>query len=135
MAFPEPADQYLRTFTWNKVKYRADKPLVELIDSLQKVGVATAGMDLLLKSFLQELVSIDNDVKSKFSQYNTVKTNLSTLQRRQTCVLEPIIGELKNNTDLRKWEPIYEVSNSGRRPFAVDSRLRISRNTPHCCSE
>lgn len=34
----EPADQYLRTFTWNKVKYRSDKPLAELIDSLQKVG-------------------------------------------------------------------------------------------------
>jgi len=63
----KPADQYLRTFTWNKVKYRADKPLAELIDSLQK-----------------ELVSIDNDVKNKFSQYNTVKTNLTTLQRRQT---------------------------------------------------
>ena len=35
--FVEPADQYLRSFTWNKVKYRADKPLAELIDSLQKV--------------------------------------------------------------------------------------------------
>lgn len=102
MAFPEPADQYLRTFTWNKVKYRADKPLAELIDSLQKVGIAAARMDLLLKSCLQELGSIDNDVKSKFSQYNTVKTNLSTLQRRQTCVPEPRIGELKNNTDLQK---------------------------------
>lgn len=33
----EPADQYLRTFNWNKVKYRTDKPLVELITSLQKV--------------------------------------------------------------------------------------------------
>lgn len=33
----EPADHYLRTFNWNKVKYRADKPLAELIDSLQKV--------------------------------------------------------------------------------------------------
>lgn len=63
----KPADQYLRTFTWNKVKYRADKPLAELIDSLQK-----------------ELASIDNDVKSKFSQYNNVKTNLTTLQRKQT---------------------------------------------------
>ncbi|CZR70151.1 probable H+-ATPase V1 subunit c, vacuolar [Phialocephala subalpina] len=63
----KPADQYLRAFTWNKVKYRADKPLAELIDSLQK-----------------ELVSIDNDVKSKFSQYNNVKTNLTTLQRKQT---------------------------------------------------
>ncbi len=33
----EPVDQYLRSFSWNKVKYRADKPLAELIDSLQKV--------------------------------------------------------------------------------------------------
>ncbi|TAQ89006.1 hypothetical protein B7494_g2680 [Chlorociboria aeruginascens] len=63
----KPADHYLRTFSWNKVKYRADKPLAELIDSLQK-----------------ELVSIDNDVKSKYNQYNQVKTNLTTLQRKQT---------------------------------------------------
>ncbi|TVY33005.1 V-type proton ATPase subunit C [Lachnellula subtilissima] len=63
----KPADQYLRTFNWNKVKYRADKPLAELIDSLQK-----------------ELASIDNDVKSKLTQYNGVKTNLTTLQRKQT---------------------------------------------------
>ncbi|RAL58610.1 hypothetical protein DID88_003970 [Monilinia fructigena] len=63
----KPADQYLRTFSWNKVKYRADKPLAELIDSLQK-----------------ELVSIDNDVKGKMNQYNQVKTNLITLQRKQT---------------------------------------------------
>jgi V-type H+-transporting ATPase subunit C len=33
----KPVDQYLRTFQWNKVKYRADKPLAELIDLLQKV--------------------------------------------------------------------------------------------------
>ncbi|MCJ1434035.1 Vacuolar ATP synthase subunit C [Xylographa pallens] len=63
----KPADQYLRSFTWNKVKYRADKPLSELIDTLQK-----------------EVVSIDNDVKQKYNQYNQVKTNLTTLQRKQT---------------------------------------------------
>ena len=33
----EPVDQYLRTFQWNKVKYRADKPIADLIDSLQRV--------------------------------------------------------------------------------------------------
>jgi hypothetical protein len=33
----EPVDQYLRSFQWNKIKYRADKPLADLIDSLQKV--------------------------------------------------------------------------------------------------
>lgn len=34
----EPAEQYLKTFHWNKVKYRADKPLGEIIDTLQKVA-------------------------------------------------------------------------------------------------
>lgn len=34
----EPVEQYLRTFSWNKVKYRADKSLGELIDLLGKVG-------------------------------------------------------------------------------------------------
>ncbi|EAW07754.1 H(+)-transporting V1 sector ATPase subunit C [Aspergillus clavatus NRRL 1] len=63
----KPVDQYLRTFSWNKVKYRADKPLAELIDLLQK-----------------EAASIDNDVRSKYSQYNQVKNNLATLQRKQT---------------------------------------------------
>ncbi|KAI1505333.1 V-ATPase subunit C [Biscogniauxia marginata] len=63
----KPIDQYLRSFTWNKVRYRADKPVGELIDTLQK-----------------ELVTIDNDVKGKFNQYNQVKTNFTTLQRKQT---------------------------------------------------
>lgn len=62
-------DQYLRTFQWNKVKYRADKPIADLIDSLQK-----------------EIAGIDNDVKAKFNQYNQTKTNLAASQRRQTCV-------------------------------------------------
>lgn len=34
----------------------------------------------------KELITIDNDVKTKFNQYNTVKTNLATLQRKQTYV-------------------------------------------------
>ncbi|KAL1961943.1 hypothetical protein VTN77DRAFT_724 [Rasamsonia byssochlamydoides] len=63
----KPVDQYLRTFSWNKVKYRADKPIGELIDLLQK-----------------EAASIDSDVRSKYSQYNQVKNTLATLQRKQT---------------------------------------------------
>ncbi|KAI9882784.1 MAG: hypothetical protein M1823_005463 [Watsoniomyces obsoletus] len=63
----KPVDQYLRTFTWNKVKYRADKPLSEISDMLQK-----------------EIVSIDNEFKNKFTQYTQVKTTLTTLQRKQT---------------------------------------------------
>ncbi|KAF2842424.1 vacuolar ATP synthase-like protein subunit C 1 [Patellaria atrata CBS 101060] len=63
----KPVDQYLRSFSWNKVKYRADKPIADLISSLQK-----------------ELSGIDNDVKAKFNQYNTCKTSLLASQRRQT---------------------------------------------------
>ncbi|KAI9748856.1 MAG: hypothetical protein M4579_007092 [Chaenotheca gracillima] len=63
----KPVDHYLRTFTWNKVKYRADKAIAELIDSLQK-----------------EIASIDNDVRNKYTQYNSAKTNLTTLERKQT---------------------------------------------------
>ncbi|KAL4916221.1 hypothetical protein BDW62DRAFT_186668 [Aspergillus aurantiobrunneus] len=63
----KPVDQYLRTFSWNKVKYRADKSLSELIDLLQK-----------------EAVSIDTDLRSKYSQYNQIKNTLATLRRKQT---------------------------------------------------
>ncbi|KAI0484746.1 ATPase, V1 complex, subunit C [Xylariaceae sp. FL0804] len=67
MVNDKPTDQYLRSFSWNKVRYRADKPVGELADILQK-----------------ELVTIDNDVKGKFNQYNQVKTSYTALQRKQT---------------------------------------------------
>ncbi|KAF2726711.1 vacuolar ATP synthase subunit C [Polyplosphaeria fusca] len=63
----KPVDQYLRSFQWNKVKYRADKSIADLIESLQR-----------------EISGIDNDVKAKFQQYNQVKTNLAASQRKQT---------------------------------------------------
>ncbi|TKA66922.1 hypothetical protein B0A49_04449 [Cryomyces minteri] len=63
----KPVDQYLQSYQWNRVKYRADKPIADLIDSLQK-----------------EIASIDNDVKAKFNQYNQVKTSYAASQRKQT---------------------------------------------------
>ncbi|KAK0618614.1 hypothetical protein B0T17DRAFT_510133 [Bombardia bombarda] len=67
MVNDKPTDHYLRTFQWNKVRYRADRPLGELIENLQN-----------------DLQKNDNDVKAKFNQYNAVKANLAALQRRQT---------------------------------------------------
>ncbi|KAI9722807.1 MAG: Vacuolar ATP synthase subunit C [Chrysothrix sp. TS-e1954] len=63
----KPVDQYLQTFSWNKVKYRADKPIAELADSLRK-----------------ELLGLDNDVRSKFGQYNGTKNSLLAAHRKQT---------------------------------------------------
>jgi len=67
MVNDKPTDQYLCTFQWNKVRYRADRPLGELLENLQK-----------------ELQNIDNDVKAKFNQYSSVKTSLASLERKQT---------------------------------------------------
>ncbi|KAF9767919.1 hypothetical protein IL306_014859 [Fusarium sp. DS 682] len=66
MVNDKPTDQYVSTFSWNKIRYRADKSLAELISTLQKAP------------------NVDTDVKTKFNQYNSVKTNLAALQRRQT---------------------------------------------------
>ncbi|KAK3695224.1 hypothetical protein B0T22DRAFT_477916 [Podospora appendiculata] len=63
----KPTDQYMRSFQWDKSRYRVDRPLGELVDNLQK-----------------SLQNIDNDVKAKFNQYNTVKANLAALERKKT---------------------------------------------------
>lgn len=63
----KPLDQYLKSFSWNKVKYRADKPIAELISLLQK-----------------EMNSIDNDVRAKYNQWNGLRTSLQGLHRKQT---------------------------------------------------
>ncbi|GAB7338959.1 hypothetical protein MBLNU457_5632t1 [Dothideomycetes sp. NU457] len=62
-----PVENYLQSFQWNKVKYRADKPIAELVDILQK-----------------EIASVDNDIKSKFNQYNSTKTALAQINRSTT---------------------------------------------------
>lgn len=67
MVNDKPNDHYLRSFRWDKARYRADRPLGELIDNLQK-----------------DLQNADNNVKAKFNQYSSVKANLAALQRRQT---------------------------------------------------
>lgn len=87
MGLLEPVDQYLRTFAWNKVKYRADKSLKELIDLLQRVSLDFGGgwlVFICLSNGTQEAASIDNDIRSKYSQYNQVKNTLASLQRKQT---------------------------------------------------
>ncbi|RMZ80371.1 hypothetical protein DV738_g2833, partial [Chaetothyriales sp. CBS 135597] len=103
----KPLEQYLKSFSWNKVKYRADKPIAELVDLLQK-----------------EVNSIDNDVRAKYSQYNSLRTSLQQLQKRQTgnlstksltSVVKP--GTLLNNSDHLETQ-LVAVPNSYIKDFA-----------------
>lgn len=42
----EPTDHYISNFIWNKVRYRSDKSLNELIDTLQKVVLVWATLKM-----------------------------------------------------------------------------------------
>ncbi|KAI9361220.1 ATPase, V1 complex, subunit C [Zopfochytrium polystomum] len=60
-------DQYIKTFQWNAMKYRTDKSLRELTDTIT-----------------QEVNSIDSLMKTKMQTYTTVKSQLTGMQRKQT---------------------------------------------------
>jgi len=69
----EPVDQYLRTFQWNKVKYRADKPIADLIQSLQKVKTLYIPHVTLLIPFYRK--SKASTTTSSPNSRNTTKQN------------------------------------------------------------
>ncbi|EGU89305.1 hypothetical protein IWW34DRAFT_605705 [Fusarium oxysporum f. sp. albedinis] len=98
MVNDKPTDQYVSTFSWNKIRYRADKSLAELISTLQKARSSTNLSPKLQLTCPQELANVDTDVKTKFNQYNSVKTNLAALQRRQTSLTISISGNLSTKS-------------------------------------
>jgi len=60
-------DVYLKSFEWSTIKYRIDKSLHELIDSLGK-----------------EMASLDEDVRTKYLSWNQARGTYTSLQRKQT---------------------------------------------------
>lgn len=60
-------DNYLKSFQWNSMKYRTDKSLKELLETLT-----------------HEINSIDTLMKTKIQNYTTIKTQLTGMQRKQT---------------------------------------------------
>ncbi|TPX32899.1 hypothetical protein SmJEL517_g04043 [Synchytrium microbalum] len=63
-------EQYLQGFQWNTMKYRTDKSLRELADVI-----------------IQEVTQIDELMKKKMVAYSQVKTQLQSLQRKETGTL------------------------------------------------
>jgi len=59
-------DDYLQSFQWNDMKYRTDKSLREICDII-----------------VQDVNSIDTLMKSRMTKYNLVKSQLTSLQRKQ----------------------------------------------------
>ncbi|KAK9474787.1 uncharacterized protein V1510DRAFT_410664 [Dipodascopsis tothii] len=63
----KPVETYLKSFQWNNAKYRVDKPIAELIDTLSK-----------------EVFALDNDLKTSYTNYVLAKSNLAAVERKQT---------------------------------------------------
>ncbi|KAJ1812659.1 Vacuolar ATP synthase subunit C [Coemansia sp. RSA 2598] len=62
----KPVDQYIRTFSWNNAKYRADRPLSEIVAQIA-----------------EQMGSVDSALKTKLTQYNAIKNSLATVRRKQ----------------------------------------------------
>ncbi|KAJ9130788.1 V-type proton ATPase subunit C [Coniochaeta hoffmannii] len=122
MVNDKPTDHYFSNFNWNKVRYRTDRPLGELIENLTK-----------------ELQNIDNDVKAKFNQYNAVKSNLAALQRKQTGNLStksltPIVDPSILVTDSEYLEThLVVVPTSARKDFLKCYETLAPMVVPRSC--
>ncbi|ORY05996.1 ATPase, V1 complex, subunit C [Basidiobolus meristosporus CBS 931.73] len=63
----KPVDHFLKSFQWNSMKYRSDKALKEIAELINQEGS-----------------SLDSSMKAKMSQYNSVKSSLTNIERKQT---------------------------------------------------
>lgn len=61
----KPVQAYLKTFAWSAMKYRADKPLNELVNTI-----------------MTEVNNMDTLLKTKSSAYAQAKGNLNAIQRK-----------------------------------------------------
>ena len=66
----ESPEAYIKSFSWTSSKYRVDKSIPELVDLLSK-----------------DTFSLDAEVRSTYANYTAAKTNLTTVDRKQTYVI------------------------------------------------
>jgi len=63
----KPVDVYLRSFSWNSMKYRPDKSLREILETINS-----------------EMTGTESVLKTKSTQYQAIKGSLAGLERKQT---------------------------------------------------
>eukprot|EP00835_Amoeboradix_gromovi_P005016 NODE_434_length_8679_cov_0.241142.p4 type:complete len:273 gc:universal NODE_434_length_8679_cov_0.241142:254-1072(+) len=66
----KPVNEYIKDFEWNTLRYRHDKPL-----------------NTILESIMAEIVGIDSTLKQKMAVYNQTKSQLQQLERKQSGTL------------------------------------------------
>ncbi len=83
----KPACSYLENFAWNSIKYRVDKPINQLIETIAS-----------------EAIALDNDVKQAYTNYQLAKSNYVAADRKRNGDLS-----IKSLHDIVK--PEHFVSN------------------------
>ncbi|BFZ57607.1 Vacuolar ATP synthase subunit C [Savitreella phatthalungensis] len=56
---------YIAEFTWSSIKYRADRPLAQLMETMSREGA-----------------TLESDVRAKYAQYNATRSQLQAYTRR-----------------------------------------------------
>lgn len=73
-----PLDQYLQKFQWDAAKYAVKNNVRELVDTISK-----------------NMSQIDLELKNKLTDYNTLRTNVANIERKQTGnLLSRNLGDL-----------------------------------------
>lgn len=82
-----PFESYvLDGWEWNRAKFRTEgRPLDDLVDSFSKVHLTALPLSAVHELIiLQDMSALDTIHKQKLSNYNVAKSQLQTLQRKQT---------------------------------------------------
>jgi len=58
---------FLRAFSWNKMKYRVDEPISNIMNNI-----------------VEEVNQVDNVIKNKIGTYHHAKSQLNSLNRKKT---------------------------------------------------
>lgn len=63
----DPAEAFVRNFTWNKMKYRVDEPISNIMNNI-----------------VEEVNQVDHVIKNKIGSYHHSKSQLNSLNRKKT---------------------------------------------------
>lgn len=89
-----PLDKFVETFQWNEAKYPIRSSVKDLLDLIQKVitsfRLETSGPPSVSHTFgshLQQVTQIDSELKTRMSEYHSLRSSLQTIERKEGYAL------------------------------------------------
>ncbi len=125
----------MRSFSWNKVRYRADRPISELMDTLQKASSLSSLPVLLSLTDCVGNCKYRQRCEGKVQpvQFREDKPSYSTEETNVRFLLNEASNSITDALNSQR-KPVDQIPHAHRQPGATGAGLGIPRNTPHRCS-